>query len=200
MAKGKDITVFITRRDGDCSECERELGRSSWLTLTETRDALCLACADLDHLVFLPASSAALTRRSKKYSGLTAVVVQWARHRKRYERQGLLVERAALARAEKECLVDAEVRQRRRERDAIRRAELDQEYVTRFAQKVREMFPSCPTDRDQEIAEHACQKYSNRIGRSAAAKQLDADAVLLAVRAHIRHRETSYDRLLMQGM
>ncbi|HXM50194.1 MAG TPA: DUF2293 domain-containing protein, partial [Pyrinomonadaceae bacterium] len=53
--------------------------------------------------------------------------------------------------------------------------------------------------RDQIIAEHACRKYSGRVGRSAAAKSLDENAILLAVIAHIRHRETNYDELLGRG-
>jgi hypothetical protein len=47
-----------------------------------------------------------------------------------------------------------------------------------------------------QIAEHACRKYSGRVGRSAAAKSFDEAAVRLAVAAHIRHRETNYDELL----
>ena len=39
-----------------------------------------------------------------------------------------------------------------------------------------------------------------RVGRSAAAKQLDADAISLAVIAHVRHVETEYDTLLGRGM
>ena len=83
---------------------------------------LCLACADLDHLVFLPAGDAALTRRAKKASGLSAVVVRWSRTRKRYERQGLLVDEPALEQAEQQCLADEEARMRRRDRDRERRA------------------------------------------------------------------------------
>jgi hypothetical protein len=63
----------------------------------------------LDHLIFLPSGNAALTRRAGKYSTLSAVVLQWSRARKRYERQGLLVEEAALQRAQKECLADDEI-------------------------------------------------------------------------------------------
>jgi hypothetical protein len=37
-----------------------------------------LTCADMDHLVFLPAGGAALTRRAKKASTLSAVVVRLA--------------------------------------------------------------------------------------------------------------------------
>jgi hypothetical protein len=64
---------------------------------------------------------------------------------------------------------------------------------------VRALFPNCPAGREQAIAEHACLKYSGRVGRSAAAKSLDEDAVRLAVIAHIRHAETAYDQLLAAG-
>jgi hypothetical protein len=42
--------------------------------------------------VFLPAGDAALSRRARKASTLSAVVVRFSRPRKRYERQGILVE------------------------------------------------------------------------------------------------------------
>jgi hypothetical protein len=54
----------------------------------------------MDHLVFLPAGDAGLTRRAHRTSELSAVVVRFNHSRKRYERQGLLVESAALAHAE----------------------------------------------------------------------------------------------------
>ncbi|VAW35784.1 FIG00823567: hypothetical protein [hydrothermal vent metagenome] len=200
MAKTNDLAVFITTRTASCNECGEDLGRRAWITLTEDRDAFCLACADLDHLAFLPVGDAALTRRSRKHSTLMAVVLQWSRARKRYERQGLLVEEAALTQAEQECLADADARARQRERAAGRRAELDEQYVARFAQKVRKMVPNCPPQREMLIAEHACRKYSGRVGRSAAAKQLDGNAIQLAVIAHIRHAETAYDNLLVQGV
>ncbi len=91
------------------------------------------------------------------------------------------------------------MRARRQAREAEQRSELDREYVARFAERVREMFPSCPAGREQIIAEHACRKYSGRVGRSAAAKQFDKDAVHLAVAAHVRHHETNYDELLSSG-
>jgi hypothetical protein len=197
--KTQDLTVFITSRDATCDECGEYLGRHAWITLTEDRSALCLSCADLDHLVYLPAGNAALTRRSRKHSTLLAVVLRWSRARKRYERQGLLVEEQALEQAEQECLADEDVRARRRERAAERREELDAQYVERFAARVRELYPNCPPGREKAIAEHACLKYSGRVGRSAAAKELDADAVYLAVVAHVRHAETDYDALLAQG-
>jgi hypothetical protein len=199
MKQTADLKVFISTRDSTCDECGENLGRRAWITLVEDKGALCLSCADLDHLVFLPSGDAALTRRARQHSTLAAVVLKWARARKRYERQGLLVESEALERAERECLADTESRARRREREEVRRAELDQEYVQRFATRVRELFSRCPSGREVSIAEHSCLKYSGRVGRSAAAKSLDENAVRMAVIAHIRHAETEYDELLMRG-
>jgi hypothetical protein len=113
------------------------------IVLAGNRGALCLSCADLDHLTFLPPGNAALTRRARKHSTLAAVVLKWSRTRKRYERQGLLVEEQALQRAEAECLNDAEARARRRDREAERRAELDAAFVARFAARIRQLFPGC---------------------------------------------------------
>ena len=193
------LRVFISNRESSCDECGAELGRKAWITLAGERGALCLACADLDHLVFLGSGDAALTRRARKHSTLAAVVLKWSRARNRYERQGLLVQEAALDRAEQECLADSDARARRQERTAERRAEIDREYVERFAQRVRELFPGCPAQRETTIAEHACRKFSGRVGRSAAAKRLDEEAIRLAVIAHIRHAETRYDELLGRG-
>ena len=196
----EEIKVFISNRESKCDECGERLGRQAWITLERDKGALCLACGDLDHLVFLPSGDAALTRRAKKHSTLSAVVLKFSRARRRYERQGLLVEEGALEQAEAECLADSEVRARRNEREQVRRAELDQHYVEKFAERIREMFPHCPGGREQTIAEHACLKYSGRVGRSAAAKSFDEHAVRLAVVAHIRHRETDYDDVLAKGL
>ena len=106
---------------------------------------LCLACADLDHLVFLPAGDTALTRRAKKASGLSAVVVRWCRTRKRYERQGLLVEEMALEQAEQQCLADEEARMRRRERDRERRAAEDVDLAARHGQRDQAAVPPLPS-------------------------------------------------------
>jgi len=199
MKKNNDLKVFITSRESSCEECKEELGRKAWITLFKDKGALCLACADMDHLVFLPSGDAALTRRARKHSVLSAVVLKWSRARKRYERQGLLVEAEALEQAENECLEDSDARARKRERDAERRAILDEQYIKSFAQRIRDLFPGCPSGRDQIIAEHACLKYSGRIGRSAEAKNFDKKTVRLAVIAHIRHVETQYDKLMVNG-
>src|SRR5436190_1840302 len=55
-----------------------------------------MTCADLDELVYLPSGDAALSRRARMHSPLSAVVVRFSRARKRYERQGILVSEVAL--------------------------------------------------------------------------------------------------------
>jgi hypothetical protein len=194
------IVVFsIRRREGACDECGTELFPGSLIQLGDQRQARCLDCADLAHLVYLPAGDATLTRRATRHSNLAAVVVRWSTARKRYERQGTLVEEEALERAEAESLSDADQREARRARDAERRERLDAQYVRDFARAIRDRYPASPAGADIAIAEHACAKHSGRIGRSAAAKDLSAEAIDLAVRALIRHRWTGYDELLMSG-
>ncbi|SDE56884.1 hypothetical protein SAMN05444679_12543 [Variovorax sp. CF079] len=200
MPETQELKVFISTGESTCGDCGEKLGRHAWIFLAGERGALCLSCADLEHLVFLPPGVAALTRRARKYSMLSAVVLRWSRARRKYERQGVLVEEAGLARAEAQCMADDDARARRRNREAQRRADQDQTYVQCFAQRVRECFPSCPAGAEHAIAERACLKYSGRVGRSAAAKDLDEKAVFLAVVAHIRHVETPYDRLLGAGV
>lgn len=97
-------------------------------------------------------------------------------------------------------MADAEVREKQQQRRALRATELDQEYVREFAKAIREHFPGCPAGRDEAIAEHACLKYTGRVGRTKAAKELDPTAVELAVQAHLRHTETNYDELLARGL
>jgi hypothetical protein len=199
MSTHPEIKVFISSRDSTCGECGASLGHSAWIQLDQVKGALCLACADLDHLEFLPAGDATLTRRAKQASTLWAVVLKWSRTRKRYERQGLLVEQEALENAEIACLRDAPARAERARRRAEHALAADQAYVERFAEEVRRLYPACPQEREHLIAQHACRKYSARIGRTAA-KSLDADVIGLAVRAHVRHAETEYDKLLARGV
>jgi hypothetical protein len=190
------MVVIQPVRDWACAEC-RGTG-----DLLQMHDAgpLCLTCADLDHLVFLGSGDAALTRRAAKASTLSAVVVRWSRSRKRYERQGLLVEEPALALAEQQCMSDADARTRRRERDEVRRAELDAKFQARLAEEIRRIFPGCPADRANSIAEHTGLRGSGRVGRSAAGRALDDSAIVLAVVASVRHQDTDYDSLLMAGL
>ena len=83
-----ELKVFISGRESKCDECGENLGRGAWIVLQgDDKGAACLSCADLDPLVFLASGDAALTRRSRKYSKLAAIVLKWSRARKRYERQ-----------------------------------------------------------------------------------------------------------------
>src|SRR5437763_9782897 len=104
----------------------------------------------------------------------------------------LLVEEVALERAEQDCLADSDAREIARARAAERRARMDDEYVKKFEQRIGDLFPGCPPANRRVIAEHACEKYSGRVGRSAAAKEFYQDAIELAVRAHVRHQYTRY--------
>lgn len=54
-----------------------------------------------------------------------------------------------------------------------------------------------------ETSPVACRKperFHPRIGRSAAGRALDPEAVRLAVAASVRHIDTSFDELLMSGV
>src|SRR3972149_7376702 len=117
MNQNKELKVFILTRESTCDECGENLGPKAWIPLTRDKGALCLACADLEHLIFLPSGDAALTRRARKHSTLAAVVLKWSRTRERYEREGLLVETLALARHVEECLAVSAVSVRRNVRD-----------------------------------------------------------------------------------
>ncbi|MGW7075594.1 DUF2293 domain-containing protein [Streptomyces sp. NPDC054866] len=180
-----------------CAECR---GGPLTLLVVEDSEPRCLDCADLGHLVFLPRGDTALTRRAREGSGLSAVVVRLNRRQGRYERQGVLVEEAALVRAEEQCLADAEARARRRARDAVRRAMEDVRFTAAFADEIRRLFPGCPEERSRAIAAHASVRGSGRVGRSAAGRALSSSAVTAAVVAAVRHTETPYDRLLMSGV
>jgi hypothetical protein len=182
--------------DWTCAEC----GGTDTLLVMEDDRPLCLTCTDMDHLVFLASGDAALTRRAKKASTLSAVVVRFSRARKRYERQGILVEQAALQAAERQCLGDEGARERRRERDRERRAGQDQALVSRMAEEIVRLFPGCPSGRAEAIAAHTGVRGSGRVGRSAAGRALADEAIIRAVIASIRHDDTDYDRLLMSGV
>ncbi|WUV15313.1 DUF2293 domain-containing protein [Streptomyces sp. NBC_01485] len=191
------LVVVQPFRRKHCAACRR--GPMPMVVLEDAAPR-CLDCADLGHLVFLPRGDTALTRRSREESGLSAVVVRFNRRKGRYERQGVLVEEAALARAEERCLADAEARRRRRVRDARRRAAQDERFAETFAAEILRLFPGCPGDRARGIAAHASLRGSGRVGRSAAGRALSEGAVVSAVVASVRHLDTPYDRLLMSGM
>lgn len=194
--KQPDLVVILPVRDWTCAGC----GGTGDFLIMDDAGPLCLTCADMDHLVFVPAGDAALTRRTRQASSLSAVVVRWSRARKRYERQGILAEEAALQQAEEQCLADEEARMRRRQRDRERRADEDVQLQSRMADEIRGLFPGCPARRAAAIARHAGLRGSGRVGRSAVGRALDQDAITLAVIASVRHEDTGYDSLLMSGV
>jgi hypothetical protein len=96
-----ELLVIATRKPWKCAGCGVEFDAGEFLTMDDAGPH-CLDCVDLSHLEFLPAGDAALTRRATRASRLSAVVVQWSRSRKRYERKGILVEPEALGRVDAE--------------------------------------------------------------------------------------------------
>jgi hypothetical protein len=196
-SRADDLLVISPVKAFSCADCgttEAELMR------LEDDKPHCLACTDLDHLVFLPSGNTALTRRARKASTLSAIVVRWSRARKRYERQGVLVEQPALKLAEEQCLADDDVRALQRERAREKRAVEDVDFQRRMASEITRLFPHCPAGRAEAIADHAGTRSSGRVGRSAAGRALEETAVTLAVVASIRHEDTPYDELLMAGV
>jgi hypothetical protein len=163
-----DLVVVQPVKEWTCTLC----GGTGGLLIMEGDGPLCLTCAEMDHLVFLPSGNATLSRRARKSSRLSAVVVRWSRSRGRYERQGLLVEPAALEQAE-----------------ATLPVEQDDDFAARMAAEIGRLFPGCPPERAAAIARQS--------GRRA---PLDDEAVALAVLASVRHENTTYDELLMAGV
>lgn len=183
QGKQPDLIVVSPLKDWTCAAC----GDSGDFLTMDDSGPLCLRCADMDHLLFLPAGNAALTRRARKASGLAAVVVRFSRSRRRYERHGILVEEAVLEQAERECLADEESRARRRLRERSRRAAQDVELQAEAAREILRLYPGCPEERAEAIARHTCERGSGRVGRTAAGRSLDPEALALAVAAAVRH-------------
>jgi hypothetical protein len=199
LTKSPVRVVFLPRRDSACSECGVDLPSGSLLSM-EGGQPLCMACAGMGDLEFLPRGDTALTRRATKYSDSHAVVVEFSRTRKRYERQGILATEAAIRQAEEECAEDAPERARQRERAAVARKKEDAVFVAQMRAKIQTMFPGCPAEEVRRIAEHTASRGSGRVGRSAAGRKMDGEAVTLAVIAAVRHRHTRYDELLAKGV
>lgn len=84
-----DLVVIDPLHEWTCAGCSTT---GTGLLLMQDDEPHCLRCVQLDHLAFLPAGNAQRTRRAHRESTLTAVVVRFSMTRKRYERQGLLVE------------------------------------------------------------------------------------------------------------
>jgi hypothetical protein len=199
LGRAPEPVVFEILRDSQCSECGTTLDQGSFL-LMEAEQPLCLSCAGLADLEFLPSGDAAMTRRATKYSDRMAVVVRFSRSRGRYERQGILVEIAGLEKAERECAEDAGERAAARVRGAQRRREQDHDLVIQMSKQILALFPNCPPDQVTAIAKHTAVRGSGRVGRTEAGRGLKEDALTAAVIAAVRHNHTQYDELLAKGV
>jgi hypothetical protein len=200
LKRPPELVVFEkVSEEGNCAECGVELLKGDYLLIEKGRP-VCVACGDLDDLVFLPAGDTALTRRARKNSRVAAVVVRFNRSRRRYERQGLLVTESAFSRAEAECAADAPERAVARARAAVARQEEDRDFISALASAIAQRYPGCPPDDALQVAQHTGLRGSGRVGRSAAGRELDPLAIDRSVTAHIRHAHTNYDTLLMSGV
>ena len=178
-AKPPDLVVIMPVKDWVCARCT---GTGDLLTMDDA-GPLCMTCADLDHLVFLGAGDAALTRRAKKASVLSAVVVR-----------GVAAASGTSGRASWS--------RKQHSNRPNRSASPTRTWNSRRAwwPKSRGCFPRCPPERAEAIARHTALRGSGRVGRSAAGRALDEQSITLAVVASVRHQDTDYDSLLMSGV
>jgi hypothetical protein len=92
------VAIIPLNQEWTCHRC----GGSGDFLVMEKPGPACLRCVGLDDLEFLGAGDALLTRRARAKSERHAVVVRFSRTRRRYERQGLLVEPQALPAVQRE--------------------------------------------------------------------------------------------------
>ena len=193
--------IFITKKQKlKCCKCQKPVPAGQmYVAESENDRGTCFSCSAFTSYTLLPPGNVALTRRSKKHSTLCAVLQQWNQKRRRYERKGQYVETLAIITAKQECADDQEARERKNIKAAEKRKIQDEEYILNFGKAIRDHFPKCPPKREYEISEHACEKHSGRVGRTAHAKKFDVSMIELAVIAHIRHVETNYDAQFGKG-
>lgn len=194
--------IYLTKKEKlSCNKCKVPILKGGeFVAETENHKGTCFKCSDFTTYTFLPSGNAALTRRSKKHSEKCGVLLTWNQRSKRFERKGQYIEASALETAKKECAADAPIRAEKNEKAAVKRAEQDEIYIAEFALEILKHYPSCPKNREIEIATHACEKHSGRVGRTADAKKFDKNMIDLAVEAHIRHIETNYDDAFGKGI
>jgi len=95
LEKPPEHVFFCITKSAICDACHCELEKGNFL-YKEQEKVLCMQCSGFDKFIFLPYGNAKRTRRAKQHSQRYAVVVRFSRTRKRYERQGLLVEENVL--------------------------------------------------------------------------------------------------------
>src|SRR5262245_19226613 len=77
-ARPQDDGVWWVKQEIKCRACGTKVGANGFMQRKSKR-WLCLACAGLAHLTFLPRGDVALTRRATKHSSLHAVVMRRVR-------------------------------------------------------------------------------------------------------------------------
>ncbi|MFB1295730.1 hypothetical protein ACAG24_009465 [Mycobacterium sp. pW049] len=132
---------------------------------------LCLDCAGLGHLVFLPSGAAALTRRTEKAAPVSAVVI---RANTRNTRHGIIADQRAIELAAVECLPDGQLLPGR-----------DKDLRRDIADAIREEFPGCPRDRADAIAYDAALRR-----RHAHSGATDPDYIRAIVQDSVRRIDT----------
>lgn len=108
--KPKDPVIYSLSKASRCYACDKKLQAGSFVKIEKSKDekeVLCSVCAGLEDFRFIKAGNPKLTRLATKYSEVRFVVMLWSDMWKTYERQGMLVERAALERAETEAGKDS---------------------------------------------------------------------------------------------
>lgn len=185
----REIFVVDLEYTSTCSRCDA----TDVFVLRLLGGPRCLGCSQLGDLEFLPSGNAALSRRAAKRSRRCVAVMQAHPVRKRFERQGILVDPAAIEHAARESLADA-TPQHMTPRQRVR-AQRDKQFQTELAAAIRAGFPGCPTERAEAIALHAAAVSSRRIDR------VVNDAVVrAAVFASILHVDTDYADRVLSGV
>lgn len=171
----------------ECATCEQ----SREFVLRDKVGGVCLECAGLGHLVFLPSGDSALTRRTRKASRVSAEVLRRVRRRypgERDERQGILTEHRAIEAAAIQCLSEPARPQGR--------GTVDEALRRHIVESIRAEFPGCPPTRAHAIAHYAAVRGQRRHGGRDAAR---LDSVRTAVAESVRRVDTDYDELLLRG-
>lgn len=99
------LSAYLLSRDSRCYECDKKLLAGEVAKLihdSEERELFCAKCSQLDKLEVLNKGNAKLTRLASKYSQVKYTLLKWSPLWKAYERQGLLLEPEAIAKAKSE--------------------------------------------------------------------------------------------------
>lgn len=183
--RSKPPRVLAVERDADCRKC----GAVHDLLLRDKAGGICVDCAGLGHLVFLPSGDAALTRHTTKAAPVSAVVMLPNMQRMRHERQGILTDQRTIELAAARCLADPP--------RPPGRGTVDEDLRRRIAEVISSEFPGCPVARADAIAFHAAVRGGGRRARGGTER---SESVRRAVANSVRRVDTDYDDLSLTGL